>query len=120
MRLSTLCVFLVLVFAAGSQASAVADVPPGPVLARQTTLGAIAVRPDGAVVLAGRTVDCPPDSPFFWGCLGRRTYLVEFDRRGHLVPRFGSEHSTRRLGGVFALAIGPEGDVFLAGKGGWG
>lgn len=120
MRLSTLCVLLVLVFAAGSQASAVADVLPGPVLIRQTTIGAVAVRPDGAVVLAGRTVDCPPNSPFFWRCPGRRTYLVEFDRHGHLVPGFGSELSTRRLGGVFALAIGPEGDVFLAGKGGWG
>lgn len=120
MRLSTLCVFLILVIVAGSQASAVADVPPGQVLVRQTTIGAVAVRPDGAVVLAGRTVDCPPNSPFFWRCPGRRTYLVELDRRGHLVPGFGSELSTRRLGGVFALAIGPEGDVFLAGKGGWG
>lgn len=120
MRLSTLCVFLVLVIAAGSQASAVADVPPDPVLVRQTTIGAVAVRPDGAVVLAGRTVDCPPHSPFFWRCSGRRTYLVELDRRGHLVPGFGSELSTQRLGGVFALAIGPEGDVLLAGKGGLG
>jgi uncharacterized delta-60 repeat protein len=120
MRLSTLCVLLVLVFVAGRPASAVADASPGPVLVRQSTLGAIAVRPNGAIVLAGRTVDCPPNSPFFSECPGRRTYLVEFDRLGHLVPGFGSMLSTRRLGGVFALAIGPEGDVFLAGKGGWG
>ncbi len=104
----------------GRPAAAVAKVLPGPVLVRQSTLGAVAVRPDGAVVLAGRTVDCPPKSPFFWKCRGRRTYLVELDRRGHLVPGFGGELPTRRLGGVFALAIGPEGDVFLAGKGGSG
>jgi uncharacterized delta-60 repeat protein len=120
MRLSTLWVLLVLVFVAGRPASAVANLLPGPVLIRQSTLGAVAVRPDGAIVLAGRTVDCPPNSPFFSECPGRRTYLVEFDRHGHLVPGFGSELSTRRLGGVFALTIGPEGDVFLAGKGGWG
>ena len=110
---------LVLVFVAGSPPSAVANVLPGPILVRQSTLGAIAVRPDGAIVVAGRTVDCPPNSPWFGGC-PRRTYLVEFDRHGHLVPGFGSELYTRRLGRVFALAIGPEGDVFLAGKGGEG
>ena len=120
MRLSTLCVLLALVFVAGRPASAVANVLPRPVLIRQSTLGAVAVRPDGAIVVAGRTVDCPPNSAFFWPCRGRRTYLVEVDRHGHLVPGFGSELSTRRLGGVFALAIGPEGDVFLAGKGGSG
>jgi uncharacterized delta-60 repeat protein len=122
MRLSTLCALLVLVFVADRPAPAVADVlSDRRVLVRQSTLGAVAVRPDGAVVLAGRTVDCPPYTPFFWGCPGRRTYLVEFDRHGHLVPGFGSELPTRRLGGgVSALAIGPEGDVFLAAKGGWG
>jgi uncharacterized delta-60 repeat protein len=108
---------LVLVFIAGRPASAVANALPGPVLIRQSTLGAVAVRPDGAIALAGRTVDCPPNSPFYSECPGRRTYLVEFDRHGHLVPGFGSELSTRRIGGVFALTIGPEGDVFLAGKG---
>jgi uncharacterized delta-60 repeat protein len=99
---------------------AVANALPGPVLIRQSTLGAVAVRPDGAIVLAGRTVDCPPYSPWFGGCPDPRTYLVELDRHGHLVPGFGSELSTRRLGRVLALTIGPEGDVFVAGKGGAG
>ena len=120
MPLFTLWVLIVLASAAGRQAPAVADVPSGQVLVRQMTLGAIAVRPDGAIVVAGRTVDCPPDGPSFSVCPGRRTYLVEFDRHGHLVPGFGSALPTWRLGGVFALAIGPEGDVFLAGKGGRG
>jgi uncharacterized delta-60 repeat protein len=120
MRLSALCLLLVMAFGAGHLAPAVANVLPGPVLIRQSTVGAVAVRPGGAIVLAGRTVDCPPYSAFFSACRGRRTYLVEIDRHGHLVPKFGSELPTRRLGGVFALAIGPEGDVYLAGKGGWG
>jgi uncharacterized delta-60 repeat protein len=121
MRLFALCALVVLVFAAGRQASAVADAPSGEVLVRQSTLGAIAVRPDGAIVVAGRTGDCPAHTSFFWRCPGRRAYLVEFDRHGHLVPGFGSELPMRRLGGgVFALAIGPEGEVFLAAKGGLG
>ena len=123
MRLSTLCalcVLLVLGFVAGRPTPAVANTLPGPVLIRQSTLGAVAVRPDGAIVLAGRIVDCPPYSPWFGGCPDPRTYLVELDRHGHLVPGFGSELSTRRLGRVLALTIGPEGDVFVAGKGGAG
>lgn len=120
-RLSALCLLLALVLVAGRQASAVGDVGSGPVLVRQTTLGAVAVRPDGAIVLAGRTLDCPPYSPFFWACRRRHAYLVEIDHRGHLVPGFGGELPTRRLGGgVAALALGPEGDVYLAAKGGWG
>ena len=119
MRLSILCLLLVLVFVAGRPASAVADAAPDPVLIRQSTLGAVAVRPDGAIVLAGRTVDCPPNSPWFGGC-PLRTYLVEFDRHGHPVPEFGSELPTRRLGEILALTIGPEGDVVVAGKGGLG
>lgn len=120
MRLSTLCVLLVLGFVAGRPTSTVANALPGPALIRQSTLGAVAVRPDGALVLSGRTVDCPPDSPWFGGCPDPRTYLVELDRHGHLVPDFGSELSTRRLGRVLALTIGADGDVFVAGKGGAG
>jgi uncharacterized delta-60 repeat protein len=120
MRLPTLGLLLVLVFVAGLPPTAVAKAVPGPVLIRQTTLEAVAVRPDGAVVLAGRTVDCPPNTPWFGGCPDPRTYLVEFDRRGHQVPGFGSELPPRRLSHVWSLAIGPEGDVLVAAKGGQG
>lgn len=62
----------------------------------------------------------PALQPLVRGMPDPRTYLVELDRHGHLVPGFGSELPTRRLGGVLALTIGPEGDVFVAGKGGLG
>lgn len=118
MRLLAVCFLLVLVSVGldPRPPSAVAAAPRGPVLVPERSVGAVTVRPDGAVVVAGRTGYCLGASEAARPCRDRRIYLAEFDRHGQFVRRFGGEWPSRWFGGVRAIALGPEGDVYLAGK----
>lgn len=113
MKRLALCLFLAFACAGSSAAAAAAD---GSFLIPERSVGAVAVRPDGNVVVAGRTGERLAASQAPRPCRGCRVYLAEFDLGGQLVRGFGGEWPGRWIGGVRAIVLGPEGDVYLAGK----
>jgi uncharacterized delta-60 repeat protein len=115
MRQLAICFLVLFAGAMYGPASTLAD-PPAPVPIPVRSVGAVAERPDGGVVVAGHTGYCLGASDVARPCRDRRVYLAEFDPRGHLVRSFGGEWPSRLLGGVRAIALGSGGDIYLAGK----
>ena len=115
-RSLVLCLLACLAFLLFSSTVCPADAASHPFLIPERSVGAVAVRPDGNVVVAGRTGERLAASQAPRPCRRCRVYLAEFDRSGQLVPGFGGEWPGRWLGGVRDIALGPGGDIYLAGK----